>query len=131
MIGESVVITCEAIAVPLPSYIINHNDTKVISSRKTYIITVLKYNYTGSYECIATNQLENSSKKFSSSVFGKIHVRLIYNNVNCSKYVIIGISMYLLYKVGYFTRVNGILFTEDSSFYLIVIYLGRMNGWRF
>ena len=74
MIGESVVITCEAIAVPLPSYIIIHNDTKVVSTRKTYIITVFKYNDAGSYECIATNQLGNSSKKFSLSVVGKIHV---------------------------------------------------------
>ncbi len=68
--GESVVITCEAIAVPLPSYIIIHNDTKIVSTHKTYIITVLKHSHAGSYKCIAANHLGNSSKIFSLSVAG-------------------------------------------------------------
>ena len=70
VIGESVVIMCEAIAVPLPSYTIIHNDTEIVSAQKTYIITVLKYSHSGSYKCIATNHFGNSSKIFSLSVAG-------------------------------------------------------------
>ncbi|CAB4037301.1 hemicentin-1-like isoform X1 [Paramuricea clavata] len=65
--GKSVVITCEAIAIPLPSYTIIHNGTE-ISTNKTYIITVLEYTDAGSYKCIATSVLGNSSKTFSLSV---------------------------------------------------------------
>ncbi|CAB3996529.1 carcinoembryonic antigen-related cell adhesion molecule 1-like isoform X3 [Paramuricea clavata] len=54
VLGEPVVITCEAIAVPLPSYTIIHNDTEVVSTHNTHIITVLKYRDAGSYKCIAT-----------------------------------------------------------------------------
>ena len=68
--GESVVISSEAIAVPLPSYIIIHNDTDIVSKKKTYIITALKYSNAGSYKCIATNILGYSSKIFHLSVFG-------------------------------------------------------------
>ena len=68
--GESVVITCEAIAVPLPSYTIVHNDIEIVSTHKTYIITDLKYSHAGSYKCIATSILGNSSKAFSLSVGG-------------------------------------------------------------
>ncbi|XP_028399308.1 contactin-4-like [Dendronephthya gigantea] len=68
LLGESVVITCEALAVPLPRYTIIHNDTVVVSTHKTYIITVLKYSQAGSYKCIATNQFGNSSQAFNLSV---------------------------------------------------------------
>ncbi|CAB3980049.1 matrix-remodeling-associated 5 [Paramuricea clavata] len=61
-------IMCEAIAVPLPSYTIIHNDTEVVSTHNTHIITVLKYSDAGSYKCIATSILGNSSKTFSLSV---------------------------------------------------------------
>ena len=71
MVEESVVISCEAIAVPLPSYIIIHNDTDIVSKKKTYIITALKYSHAGSYKCIATNILGNSSKRFDLLVSGK------------------------------------------------------------
>ena len=70
MVGESIVISCEAIAVPLPSYIIIHNNTDIVSKKKTYIITALKYSHAGSYQCIAMNILGNSSKIFDLSVFG-------------------------------------------------------------
>jgi hypothetical protein len=81
--GESVVITCEAIAVPLPSYTIIHNDTEIVSTEKTYIITVLKYSHAGSYRCIATNQLGNSSKTFSLSVPGYYYIQsFLYNCIN-------------------------------------------------
>ena len=63
--GKSVVITCEAITVPLPSYTIIHNDSEVVSTHKTYIIDVLEYSHAGSYKCIATSMLGNSSKIFS------------------------------------------------------------------
>ena len=80
--GESVVITCEAIAVPFPSYTIIHNNTEIVSTHKTYIITVLKYSDAGSYQCIATSILGNSSKAFSLSVAGNYD---IYNRFydNC------------------------------------------------
>ena len=64
-------ISCEAIAVPLPSYIIIHNDSVIVSMKKTYIIATLKYSDAGSYKCIATNVLGNSSKIFDLSVSGK------------------------------------------------------------
>ena len=70
--GESVVITCEAIAVPLPSYTIIHNGTDIVSTHKTYIITVLEYSRAGSYKCIAANQLGNSSKTFNLTVAGTV-----------------------------------------------------------
>ena len=62
IVEQPVVITCEAIAVPLPSYIIMHNDTEVVSTQNTYIIRSFKNIYAGSYKCIATNYLGNSSK---------------------------------------------------------------------
>ena len=68
--GKSVVITCEAIAVPLPSYIIIHNNTKIVSTHKTFIITDLTYSHAGLYECIAINHLGNSSKILSLSATG-------------------------------------------------------------
>jgi hypothetical protein len=68
--GESVVITCEAIAVPLPSYAIIHNNTEIVSTHKTYIISHLNYEHVGLYECVATNHLGNSSKFFSLSAAG-------------------------------------------------------------
>ena len=67
--GESVVISCEAIGVPLPSYIIIHNNTDIVSKKKTYIIIALKYSHAGSYKCIATNKLGSSSKIFDVTVF--------------------------------------------------------------
>ena len=67
---EVVVITCEAIAVPIPSYIIIHNYSKIVSTQKTYVITLLDYSHAGLYECIATNHLGNSSKIFSLSATG-------------------------------------------------------------
>jgi hypothetical protein len=68
--GEAVVIICEAIAVPLPSYTIIHNDTDIVSFRKTYIITHLEYGHSGSYRCIAKNNFGNRSKTMSLSVTG-------------------------------------------------------------
>ncbi|CAB4020110.1 hemicentin-1 isoform X1 [Paramuricea clavata] len=68
VLGEPVVIMCEATAVPLPSYTIIHNDTEVVSTHNTHIITVLKYSDAGSYKCIATSILGNSSKTFSLSI---------------------------------------------------------------
>ena len=55
--GESVVITCEAIAVPVPSYTIIHNSTEIVSTHKTFIITDLTYSHAGLYECTAANHL--------------------------------------------------------------------------
>ena len=68
--GETVVITCEAIAVPLPTYTIIHNDSEIVSTQKTYIITVLEYSHSGSYKCFARNVRGNSSKTLSLSVRG-------------------------------------------------------------
>ena len=73
VVGESVVIMCEAKAVPSPSYTIIHNDTKIVSTHKMYIITVLKHSHSGSYKCIATNHFGNSSKIFSLTVAGNIY----------------------------------------------------------
>ena len=68
--GESVVITCEAIAVPIPSYTIIHNNTEIVSVHKTCIITHLTYSHAGPYKCIAANLLGNSSKILNLSVAG-------------------------------------------------------------
>ena len=68
--GESVVIKCEAIAVPIPSYIIIHNNTEIVSTHKTYIMTDLTYSHAGLYKCIAANHLGNSSKILNLSVTG-------------------------------------------------------------
>jgi mitochondrial fission protein ELM1 len=72
LFGESVVIICEAIAVPTPIYTIINNNTEIVSSHKTYIIAVLEYKHLGSYECIASNRLGNSSKIFNLAVAGNI-----------------------------------------------------------
>ena len=68
--GESVVITCEAIAVPVPSYTIIHNNTEIVSTHKTFIINDLTYSHAGPYKCIAANHLGNSSKILNLSVTG-------------------------------------------------------------
>ncbi|CAB4030148.1 B-cell receptor CD22-like [Paramuricea clavata] len=91
--GESVVITCEAIAVPLPSYTIIHNDTEIVSTHKTYIITVLEYSHAGSYKCIATSILGNSSKAFSLSVGGKAALEKC-NGSGTEWYMVVGILEY-------------------------------------
>ena len=70
LFGKSVVITCEAIAVPIPSYTIIHNNTEIVSTHKTFIITDLTYNHAGSYQCIAANRVGNSSRILNLTVTG-------------------------------------------------------------
>lgn len=71
ILGDFLVITCEAFAVPVPKYTIIHNGTKVISIGKKYIIAALGYSHAGSYKCIAENNLGKLSKTIVLSVHGK------------------------------------------------------------
>ena len=72
--GKPVVIFCEAVGVPLPSYTIIHNGTNLVSTWKTYIVSAMKFSHAGSYKCIGANILGNCSKTFNLSVLGIVYV---------------------------------------------------------
>ena len=92
--GKSVVITCEAIAVPIPSYIITHNNTVFVSVHKTYIITDLTYNHAGSYQCTAANRIGNSSRILNLSVTGIVSANIqsflciLFHNILYIRFII-------------------------------------------
>ena len=48
IIGKPVVIFCEAVGVPLPSYAIAHNGSDLVSTFKTYVVSALKFSDGGS-----------------------------------------------------------------------------------
>ena len=72
-LGDSYTMTCESDGLPEPSYkIFLHNDTKVVSTIKTYNIPVVQYHDAGTYKCVATNSLGSSSTFDDLKVKGKI-----------------------------------------------------------
>ena len=70
-LGKPLVITCEAVSVPVPKYRIIHNGTKIVSTTMTYNVAAMTYNHAGSYQCIAENILGKTSKTISLLVLGK------------------------------------------------------------
>ena len=97
--GKPVAITCEAIAVPIPSYTIIHNNTEIVSYQKSYNITVLEQKHIGSYECIVANHLGNSSKIFSLSVAGNFNfLKIVVPNGNITIYTFSMQFMKIMYK---------------------------------
>ena len=73
VLGKPVVILCDAVVdVPVRGYFIIHNDTEVVSQEKLHIIEDLDYTSAGTYKCVATNTLGNSSMVYNLSVFGKL-----------------------------------------------------------
>ena len=73
VLGKPVVILCDALVdVPVQDYFIIHNDTEVVSQHKLHIIEDLDYTSAGTYKCVATNTLGNSSMVYNLSVFGKL-----------------------------------------------------------
>ena len=72
MLNGPVIVTCKSHGLPEPSYIILHNDSKVISNEKTYVISKVNWNDSGSYRCIAKNKLGNESQTYFLTVEGEI-----------------------------------------------------------
>ena len=68
----AVIVTCKSHGLPEPSYIILHNDSKVISNEKTYVISKVNWNDSGSYRCIAKNKLGNNSQTYILTIAGEI-----------------------------------------------------------
>ena len=72
ILNGPVIVTCKSHGLPEPSYIILHNDSKVISNEKTYVISKVNWNDSGSYRCIAKNKLGNESQTYFLTVEGEI-----------------------------------------------------------
>ncbi len=72
LVGESFTIQCEANGRPEPRYTIVHNNTEVVTTEKTYTITVVNKTHAGLYKCNAKNKLGKSSKTYHLSVIGTI-----------------------------------------------------------
>ena len=60
-VGSSVIITCSSNGFPEPSYIITHNDTRLVSTDKNITLYNVLWNYTGTYKCFVNNSLRSSS----------------------------------------------------------------------
>ncbi|CAB3986171.1 contactin-3-like [Paramuricea clavata] len=71
-IGKTFAITCESNGHPSPSYTIIHNDTKIVSTERTYTIDVVQYSDAGLYKCIAENKLGNSSTIYYLAVLDQL-----------------------------------------------------------
>lgn len=72
VLGNPLVILCDAaVDVPVGRYFIIHNDSEVVSKGKMHIIEELDYTSSGTYKCVATNTLGNSSMAYNLSVLGK------------------------------------------------------------
>ena len=72
ILNGPVIVTCKSHGLPEPSYIILHNDSKVICNEKTYVISKVNWNDSGSYRCIAKNKLGNESQTYFLTVEGEI-----------------------------------------------------------
>ena len=72
ILNGPVIVTCKSHGLPEPSYIILHSDSKVISNEKTYVISKVNWNDSGSYRCIAKNKLGNESQTYFLTVQGEI-----------------------------------------------------------
>ena len=72
ILNGPVIVTCKSHGLPEPSYIILHNDSKVISNEKTYVISKVNWSDSGSYRCIAKNKLGNESQTYFLTVKGEI-----------------------------------------------------------
>ena len=78
VLGEQVVITCNADGQPKPRYVLFHNDTAITGVRyeKKFTISPLMWNHTGTYNCTAINSLgRNSTSRFLNVISeGKIYI---------------------------------------------------------
>ena len=72
ILGAPVIIMCKSNGFPEPSYIIFHNDSTVVSTDKTYVISKVKWGDSGSYQCFANNKLGSDSESYYLRVVGKI-----------------------------------------------------------
>ena len=72
ILNGPVIVTCKSHGLPEPSYVIFHNDSKVISNEKTYVISKVNWNDSGSYRCIPKNKLGNESQTYILTVAGEI-----------------------------------------------------------
>jgi hypothetical protein len=68
-LGESFTISCEANADPPPKFSIFYNNTKLISTEKTYVIPKVNSSHIGFYKCAVENAF---GSKNSTSVYLRI-----------------------------------------------------------
>ena len=77
-IGGSVTIMCSSDGFPEPRFTIFHNDTKAVSTEKTYTICNVKWSDAGMYKCFARNELGNDAAFAIFTVEGKADIRFLY-----------------------------------------------------
>ena len=62
--GKNVTLSCSATGNPVPSFAwIRTSTREVLSDKKEHMITAIKRNELGSYECLAWNGIGNNSTK--------------------------------------------------------------------
>ena len=76
-IGESVTIACASDGFPEPRFTIFHNDTKIVSTKKTHTLIKVKWDDAGMYKCFTCNEWGNDSAFANLTIKGMTDARFV------------------------------------------------------